>query len=106
MELPIQGDLIFDVGMHLGEDTEFYLKKGFRVVAIEADPLHCSRVAERFAREVAKRQLVILNVAITKLEADPFLSESRHVHMGNGSRRLGGAESRHTQRDWQALNTI
>ena len=26
--------LIYDVGAHRGEDTEFYLKKGFRVVAI------------------------------------------------------------------------
>ena len=31
-------NLIFDIGMHIGQDTEFYLKKGFRVVAIEADP--------------------------------------------------------------------
>jgi hypothetical protein len=29
-------DLIFDVGFHRGEDTDFYLKKGFRVVAVEA----------------------------------------------------------------------
>ena len=26
-------NLIFDVGLHLGEDSEFYLKKGFDVVA-------------------------------------------------------------------------
>ena len=35
---PKQDDLIFDVGLHRGEDTEFYLKKGFRVVAFEANP--------------------------------------------------------------------
>ena len=29
-------DLIFDIGMHIGQDTEVYLKKGFRVVAVEA----------------------------------------------------------------------
>jgi FkbM family methyltransferase len=62
----MQSDLIFDVGMHLGEDTEFYLKKGFRVVAIEADPLHCTQVAQRLAANVASGQLVILNVAIAK----------------------------------------
>jgi len=28
--------LIYDAGMHRGEDAEFYLKKGFRVVGIEA----------------------------------------------------------------------
>ena len=31
-------DLIFDVGFHKGEDTEFYLKKGFPVVAADANP--------------------------------------------------------------------
>ncbi len=30
--------LIIDVGMHTGRDTEFYLKKGFEVIAIEANP--------------------------------------------------------------------
>lgn len=36
-------DLIYDVGFHRGEDTAFYLKKGFRVVAFEAHP----RLAEQ-----------------------------------------------------------
>lgn len=36
-------DLIYDVGFHDGEDTAFYLKKGFRVVAFEAHP----RLAEK-----------------------------------------------------------
>ena len=31
-------DLIFDVGCNNGDDTDFYLRKGFRVVAIDADP--------------------------------------------------------------------
>ena len=31
-------NLIYDVGLHLGEDTEYYLKKGFRVIAFEANP--------------------------------------------------------------------
>ena len=36
-------DLIYDVGFHYGEDTAYYLKKGFRVVAFEAHP----RLAEK-----------------------------------------------------------
>lgn len=31
-------NLIYDVGLHLGEDTNFYLKNVFRVVAFEANP--------------------------------------------------------------------
>jgi FkbM family methyltransferase len=36
-------DLIYDVGFNHGEDTAYYLKKGFRVVAFEAHP----RLAEQ-----------------------------------------------------------
>jgi hypothetical protein len=31
-------DLIFDIGAHRGEDTEYYLRRGFRVVAVECEP--------------------------------------------------------------------
>ncbi len=38
IDTPKHGDLIYDVGLHRGEDAEFYLRKGFRVVAFEANP--------------------------------------------------------------------
>lgn len=60
----MQEDLIFDVGMHRGEDTEFYLRKGFRVVAVEADPLLCAEVAERLQADVARGALKIVDRAI------------------------------------------
>jgi FkbM family methyltransferase len=59
-------DLIFDVGMHLGEDTEFYLKKGFRVVGIEADPSHCAAVADRLRDWLENGNLIIVNAAIAE----------------------------------------
>lgn len=34
----LKPNLIYDVGLHRGEDTDFYLKKGFHVVALEANP--------------------------------------------------------------------
>jgi len=42
---------IFDVGLHKGEDTEYYLTRGFRVVAIEANPdlvLFCTEKFRKF----------------------------------------------------------
>lgn len=56
--------LIFDVGLHKGEDTAYYLRKGFRVVAFEADPdlvAHCER---RFEQAVADGRLEIVFGAI------------------------------------------
>jgi hypothetical protein len=59
-------DLIYDVGLHKGEDSEFYLKKGFRVVAIEALPALAQIVTERLRPYLDSGQLVILNVAIAE----------------------------------------
>jgi FkbM family methyltransferase len=60
------GDLIFDVGAHKGEDTEFYLRKGFRVVAIEANPAFCATIKESFNDAMKIGQLVVVNVAIAR----------------------------------------
>ncbi len=56
--------LIYDLGMHKGEDTEFYLKKGFRVVAVDANPQLCKTVGMRLASYVDSGQLIIVNRAI------------------------------------------
>lgn len=59
-----QPDLIFDLGANRGEDTEFYLAKGFRVLAAEANPVLCRELAERLAGPIAEGRLVLLNVGI------------------------------------------
>jgi FkbM family methyltransferase len=64
MKSVLHRDLIFDVGMHAGRDAEFYLKKGFRVVAIEANPQLVGRARATFADAIAAGALRILNVAI------------------------------------------
>lgn len=57
-------DLIYDVGMHRGEDTDFYLQKGFRVVAFEANPQLVAACTARFAQAIAEGRLVIVAGAI------------------------------------------
>jgi FkbM family methyltransferase len=57
-------DLIYDVGMNNGDDTAYYLHRGFRVVAIEANPDIVRSCEARFRREIAEERLTILNVAI------------------------------------------
>ena len=60
-----QSRWIYDVGMHNGNDTAYYLHKGLRVVAIEANPIFCKEAASRFSAEVTDERLRILNVEIT-----------------------------------------
>jgi len=62
--------LIFDIGCHIGEDSDFYLRKGFNVVAVEANPELCERLKGRFAREVLDGQFVLVEKAIAKSSAE------------------------------------
>src|SRR5262249_62130204 len=62
---PKHKDLIYDVGLHRGEDTHFYLRKGFRVVAFEADPEHVTFCRKRFHQFIDEEQLKIVEGAIT-----------------------------------------
>jgi hypothetical protein len=44
--------------MHRGEDTAYYLAKGFRVVAFEAHPEHAAHNQARFASDIASLRIV------------------------------------------------
>ena len=66
--------LAFDVGMYDGADTDYLLRSGFRVVAVEAHPLLCRRAEARFAREIGEGRLAIANVAIAGDEGTTELS--------------------------------
>jgi FkbM family methyltransferase len=61
----MDSDLIFDLGMHRGEDTAFYLAKGYRVVAVEADPHLAAAARAKFSEAIANRRLVIVDKAIS-----------------------------------------
>jgi FkbM family methyltransferase len=60
----VEQDLIFDIGMHDGTDTEYYLRKGFRVVAVEADPDLAAAGEKKFQQEISSGRLTIVNRAI------------------------------------------
>src|SRR5215510_12147684 len=59
--------------MNNGEDTAYYLRRGFRVVAIEADTRLAKCAAERFRAQISSGQLRILNIGIAAEEGElPF----------------------------------
>ncbi len=59
-------NLIIDVGMHAGEDTDHYLAEGFDVVAIEANPALVAEVTERRADAIRTGRLRIISAAIAE----------------------------------------
>jgi FkbM family methyltransferase len=58
-------DLIYDVGMHKGEDSAFYLAKGYRVVSFEANAELVAECRQRFAAEIDAGRLRIVEGAVT-----------------------------------------
>lgn len=71
-------DLVFDLGLHVGQDTAFYLKKGFRVVAVEANPDLVAAARTRFAKPIKKGRLIVepRGVAATSGAADFFVNRA------------------------------
>lgn len=57
-------DLIYDVGLHYGEDTAYYLAKGYRVLGFEADPLLVESCRDRFRAEIEAGRLTVVEGAI------------------------------------------
>lgn len=56
--------LIVDLGMNNGDDTDFYLRRGFDVVALDANPTLCDKAKRRFQAALDRGRLTILNAAI------------------------------------------
>jgi FkbM family methyltransferase len=66
----IQDDLVYDVGAHLGEDSDFYLKLGYRVVAVEANPALVEKLRHRFENEIAAGRYSLIPRAIGTADAE------------------------------------
>jgi len=57
-------NLIYDIGLHQGFDSEFYLRKGYNVIATDANPDMCAKAEERLRTFLDDGRLTILNVGI------------------------------------------
>lgn len=71
-------DLIYDIGMHKGEDTRYYLKKGYKVVAVEANPALVAAANAELAAYIKTGQLIILNVGIAATEGSLTFYRNDH----------------------------
>ncbi len=72
--------LIFDVGAHKGEDTDFYLKKGFRVVAVEANAVLAQELRNKYAEAIRNGQLTVVESAVAEKDGEiEFFVNERSV---------------------------
>ncbi len=57
--------VIYDFGANDGSDISYYLLKAELVVAIEANPILCERIREKFSLEIKQGRVVIENCVVT-----------------------------------------
>jgi FkbM family methyltransferase len=62
---PAQSDLVYDVGLHDGADTAFYLSRGYRVVAVDARPDAIEAAARTFDEPIRGGRLTLVHRAVT-----------------------------------------
>ncbi|MGH6947698.1 MAG: hypothetical protein ACREDZ_10255, partial [Kiloniellales bacterium] len=88
-------DLIFDLGFHKGEDSELYLKKGFSVVAVKADPQLATQAADRLRAYVESGQLTIVAKAIAREEGLVTFYRSENITIWGTIERAWADRNRH-----------
>jgi FkbM family methyltransferase len=93
-----KSNLIIDLGMNNGDDTDYYLKTGARVVAVDANPAICEFARNRFETHIQSGSLVILNVAID--ENDECVKKPFFINLDNdhwSSLDIGWATREHSR---------
>lgn len=60
--------LVYDVGLNNGDDSAYYLKKGFDVIGIDAHAGLCELCNQRFKEEIAAGRMKVLNVGVGATE--------------------------------------
>jgi FkbM family methyltransferase len=94
--MTVRPDLIYDVGASFGDDSAYYLSKGFNVLAVEANPLAVAHLNRRFDSEIHQGRFTLAPVAVAESEGtasfwicddEPERSSfDRSLAAGNGMR--------------------
>ncbi len=75
--------IIYDIGSNNGDDIPYYLMKGDVVVAIEANPVLCEGIRQKFVAEIKAGRLIVESCVVTadegSDEVDFYLHKTNHV---------------------------
>lgn len=109
--MAVNHSLIVDIGMSEGNDTAFYLAKGFQVVGVEADTTLQPHLTARFADEITAGRLLVLHRAASETSGDYVTfyhnsTEQGHSSLDRQGRSVGVAEYRVGTIDWSGLRAV
>ena len=62
--------LIYDVGVCDGTDTEYYLRCGYEVIGIEANPRMVKLLKAKFSAELAQGRFKLLNIGVAEQDGE------------------------------------
>lgn len=70
--------IVYDVGMHNGDDSQYYLEKGLNVVGVDANPEMCAIAQDRFSLEISQGRLKIVCAGLTDRQgsAEFYINEA------------------------------
>lgn len=75
--------IIYDLGSNNGDDIPYYLMKSDLVVAVEANPVLCCSIEDRFRKDIAEGALVVECCVLTSQsecsDTPFFLHKTNHV---------------------------
>jgi FkbM family methyltransferase len=71
-------ELVFDIGLHNGDDTAYYLYLGYDVVGVEANPLLAEQCCLRFKDEIEQGRVTVVNAGVLKEPGEFTFYRSLH----------------------------
>lgn len=80
------GKLIFDIGYHEGQDTNYYLKKGYTVIGVDADRSLIEKGQEQYSAAISENRLKLVDKAIYEKdhqEVEFFISDNSEYNSLN-----------------------
>lgn len=100
MQLAKERLVVFDIGMHTGQDTNYYLRSGYKVIAAEANPILAAENEKKFSEAIDSGQLVILNKGISNTKGTlPFYINHSVSEWSSFDKTLGTRRGRFELRD-------
>ena len=75
--------VIYDLGSNNGDDIPYYLKKADVVIAVEANPVLCEQIKNRFKQEISEGKLFIENCVLTTDDSasEAYFYIHKHHHI-------------------------
>lgn len=102
--------LIFDIGVHKGEDTGYYLQKGYKVVGIEANPDLVTKLSAEFADAIGRGDLQIEPICVGDHNGQiSFFVNDKVTEWSSTDKRLGSrgeAEAREMTLDMVTIDHL